>query len=78
MLPTRASLPATPRWRSVSVSSPLAQERYDLVVARDDLADPRLVRLFEVMTSAPFRRELVTLGYDVGQCGQRVAEILAA
>jgi molybdate-binding protein len=57
---------------------PLAQERYDLVVARDELADPRLVRLFEVMTSAPFRRELGALGYDVGQCGERVAEILAA
>jgi len=57
---------------------PLAQERYDLVVARDELADPRFVRLFEVMTSAPFRRELSALGYDVGQCGERVAEVLAA
>jgi molybdate-binding protein len=57
---------------------PLAQERYDLVVARDELSDPRFVRLFEVMTSAPFRRELAALGYDVGQCGERVAEILAA
>ena len=57
---------------------PLAQERYDLVVGRDDLDDSRLVRLFEVMTSAPFRRELSALGYDVGQCGARVAEVLAA
>lgn len=57
---------------------PLAQERYDVVVARDELADPRFVRLFEVMTSAPFRRELAALGYDVRQCGERVAEILAS
>jgi len=57
---------------------PLAQERYDVVVARDDLTDPRLVRLFEVMSSASFRRELVALGYDVAQCGGRVAEVQAA
>lgn len=57
---------------------PLAQERYDLVLSRDDLSDPRCVRLFEVMTSAPFRRELAALGYDVEHCGDRVAEILAA
>ena len=57
---------------------PLAQERYDLVVPRDDLQDPRLARLFEVMSSGPFRRELSSLGYDLGQCGTRAAEILAA
>ncbi len=57
---------------------PLAEERYDVVVARDELNDPRLVRLFEVMSAAPFRRELSALGYDVAQCGTRVAEILAA
>jgi molybdate-binding protein/DNA-binding XRE family transcriptional regulator len=57
---------------------PIAEERYDLVVARDELNDPRLARLFDVMTAAPLRRELSSLGYDVGQCGDRVAEILAA
>jgi len=57
---------------------PLAQERYDVVVARDELSDPRFVRLFEVMTCASFRRELCALGYDVAQCGDRVAEVLAA
>lgn len=57
---------------------PLAQERYDLVVARDDLDDPRFVRLFDMMSSAAFRRELGALGYDAAQCGERVAEILAA
>jgi len=57
---------------------PLTQERYDLVVARDDLTDSRLVRLFEVMSSASFRRELAVLGYDVQQCDERVAEVQAA
>jgi molybdate-binding protein/DNA-binding XRE family transcriptional regulator len=55
----------------------LAQERYDLALASDDLADPRLLRLFDVMTAAPFRRELAALGYDVAACGQRVAEVNA-
>ena len=57
---------------------PIAEERYDVVVAHDDLNDPRLARLFEVMSSGPFRRELSALGYDLRQCGTRVAEILAA
>ncbi|MES1175814.1 MAG: substrate-binding domain-containing protein [Myxococcales bacterium] len=57
---------------------PLAEERYDLVVGREDLNDPRLSRLFDAMTSGPFRSELSSLGYDVGHCGARVAEILAA
>jgi molybdate-binding protein/DNA-binding XRE family transcriptional regulator len=54
---------------------PLAEERYDVAVPRDELSDPRLVRLLEVMTAAPFRRELAALGYDVAPCGERVAEI---
>jgi len=57
---------------------PIAEERYDVVVSRDDLNDPRLARLFDVMTAGSFRRELSSLGYDAGQCGNRVAEILAA
>ena len=57
---------------------PIADERYDLVVPRDELNDPRMARLFDVMTAAPLRRELSSLGYDVGQCGDRVAEIVAA
>jgi putative molybdopterin biosynthesis protein len=57
---------------------PLAEERYDLVVPQGELGDPRLTRLLEVMTSGAFRRELSSLGYDVTQCGDRVAEIAAA
>lgn len=58
--------------------TPIAEERYDLVVPRDELNDPRIARLFDVMTAAPLRRELSALGYDVAPCGERVAEILAA
>ena len=54
---------------------PLVEERYDLAVPRDELSDPRLARLFEVMMAAPFRRELSALGYDVAPCGERIAEI---
>lgn len=57
---------------------PLTEERYDLVLPRDELSDPRLGRLFDVMTSGPFRRELSSLGYDLAQCGERVAEVFVA
>ncbi|PCC74758.1 transcriptional regulator of molybdate metabolism, XRE family [Nannocystis exedens] len=57
---------------------PLAEERYDLALPRALLADPRLVRFLEAMTSAAFRRELSSLGYDVRGCGDRVAELDAA
>jgi molybdate-binding protein/DNA-binding XRE family transcriptional regulator len=58
--------------------TPLSEERFDLVVPRDDMNDPRLARMFDVMTSAPLRRELSSLGYDVTACGDRVAEISEA
>ncbi|HEY5959007.1 MAG TPA: substrate-binding domain-containing protein, partial [Polyangiaceae bacterium] len=54
---------------------PLTEERYDLVVPRDELGDPRMARLFDVMTAGPLRRELAALGYDVSPAGNRVAEI---
>jgi putative molybdopterin biosynthesis protein len=57
---------------------PLADERYDLVVPHDLLEDPRVRRLFDVMTSGGFQHELVALGYDVRACGERVAEVHAA
>ncbi|WP_224373024.1 substrate-binding domain-containing protein [Hyalangium versicolor] len=57
---------------------PLAEERYDLALPLDSLADPRVQRLLDVMTAAPFRRELSSLGYDVRSCGDRVAELPAA
>ena len=57
---------------------PLAEERYDLATTLAALADPRIARLFNAMTAAPFRRELGALGYDVSHCGERAAEIRAA
>jgi molybdate-binding protein/DNA-binding XRE family transcriptional regulator len=57
---------------------PLAEERYDLVIPRDSLSDPRIQRLLDTMTGASFRRELASLGYDMRQCGQRIAELRAA
>jgi len=57
---------------------PLAEERYDLVVPRDELDDPRVARWFDAMTAAPYRREIASLGYDVARLGERVAEIPAA
>jgi putative molybdopterin biosynthesis protein len=53
----------------------LAEERYDLVLARDDRDDPRLLRLLDMLTAAPMRRELAALGYDVSETGSRVAEL---
>lgn len=57
---------------------PLAEERYDLAIPLAAMRDPRIVRLLEVMTAAPLRRELSALGYDVRSCGDRVAEVHAA
>lgn len=57
---------------------PLAEECYDLAIPVAGLEDTRIQRLLDVMTSAEFRRELTSLGYDVRSCGERVAEISAA
>lgn len=57
---------------------PLAEERYDLVVPLAIVSDPRVARLFDVMTSAGARRDLGALGYDLARCGDRVAELHVA
>lgn len=57
---------------------PLAEERYDLVIRREDHDDPRIIRLLDTITSAPFRNELSALGYDAGPAGERVAELAAS
>jgi molybdate-binding protein/DNA-binding XRE family transcriptional regulator len=57
---------------------PLAEERYDLVVARDDLSDPRIERLLNALTSSAFRRELDAIGYDTRSCGERVGDLRVA
>jgi molybdate-binding protein/DNA-binding XRE family transcriptional regulator len=57
---------------------PLSEERYDLAIPQALVSDPRLSRFLDAMTSAAFRRELSSLGYDVRGCGDRVAELDAA
>ncbi|NJK88784.1 MAG: helix-turn-helix domain-containing protein [Myxococcales bacterium] len=54
---------------------PLAEERYDVVLPESLLSDPRFRRLFDVMSSGEFRREISSLGYDVSATGARVADI---
>jgi putative molybdopterin biosynthesis protein len=58
--------------------SPLAEERYDLVLPGGAVDDPRILRLLDVLVSSAFRRELSTLGYDVRPAGERVAVLGAA
>jgi molybdate-binding protein/DNA-binding XRE family transcriptional regulator len=55
----------------------LDEERFDLVFSQDGLSDPRLIRLLESLSSAPYRRELESLGYDVSCCGDRVSDAAA-
>lgn len=57
---------------------PIAEERYDLAIPLAVIDDPRLQRLIDTMTTGALRRELSSLGYDVGCCGDRVAEVRAA
>jgi len=57
---------------------PLTTERYDLVVAKSMLTDPRVERLFELLTSNAIRSELSSLGYDVTEAGRHVAHVRAA
>jgi molybdate-binding protein/DNA-binding XRE family transcriptional regulator len=54
---------------------PLAEERFDLVVAKELSSDPRIVRLLETMASRPFRREMESLGGHVTRdAGKLIAE----
>jgi molybdate-binding protein/DNA-binding XRE family transcriptional regulator len=51
---------------------PVAHERFDLVVRRSSLDDPRIVRLFDELSGANFRREIEATGYDVRSTGAAV------
>ena len=57
---------------------PLSTERYDLVVAKAMLTDPRIERLFDLLTAKTTRDELTSLGYDVAEAGRQVAHVRAA
>jgi len=55
---------------------PLAEERFDLVVARELADDARVVRLLETLGSRAFRREMESLGgHVVRETGKLIAEI---
>jgi putative molybdopterin biosynthesis protein len=57
---------------------PLADERFDLVLADSAFDDPRLARLLDRVSSASFRRELSSLGgYRAENCGTVAAELPA-
>jgi putative molybdopterin biosynthesis protein len=52
---------------------PLFQERFDLVIAKDQISDRRLSPLFDTLYSGEFRRGVQNLaGYDVTHLGEQV------
>lgn len=51
----------------------LAEERFDLVMTSASLADPRVVRLLEVLAAGSTRRELELRGYGTAESGRRIA-----
>jgi molybdate-binding protein len=58
--------------------SPLAEERYDLVIPRSIVEDAKVCRLLDALTSLSGRRELAALGYEVTCSGSFVTEVEAA
>jgi molybdate-binding protein len=56
---------------------PIAQERYDMVLPLEFLGDKRAQRLFDVLSSGEFRRDLSALGYDAREAGGQIAEVSA-
>jgi molybdate-binding protein/DNA-binding XRE family transcriptional regulator len=54
---------------------PVAEERFDLVIARELAGDPRVVRLLDTLGSGSFRREMQSLGgHLVRDAGKLIAE----
>lgn len=52
---------------------PLFQERYDLVMAGDQISDPQLSPLFDTFFSGEFRHRVENLaGYDITHMGDRI------
>jgi len=50
---------------------PLASEHYLLLCQRSSLADPSVVRLLEMIRSAPFQQAVRELpGYSLDRCGE--------
>ena len=52
---------------------PLVRERYDLVIRKQQLQEPRMQHLLDTLSRSSFRRELEGLGgYDTRVAGQRL------
>jgi putative molybdopterin biosynthesis protein len=57
---------------------PLAEARFDLAMPRQNIEDPRVQRLLDVLASERFKRDLGGLaGYGTARTGQVVAEVAA-
>ncbi|MES1172006.1 MAG: substrate-binding domain-containing protein [Bacteroidota bacterium] len=65
------ALPAVARAHDLDFI-PLAEERFDLVLARELRADPRVVRLLETLSGRAFRHELESLGGHVMRDAGRI------
>jgi putative molybdopterin biosynthesis protein len=56
---------------------PLSEERFDLALPTESIADPRVAALLDTLDSPSFRAELGTLeGYATRQSGHRIAEVM--
>lgn len=55
---------------------PFGVERYDLTVPIESLADARIERFLDALTTGPVRRELAALGYDTAAAGKHAGELL--
>ena len=55
---------------------PLFQERYDLVIPRQHLQDPKLKAVLEILEGEAFRQQVAAMaGYDPSVMGKRIAEL---
>jgi putative molybdopterin biosynthesis protein len=68
------ALPAVARAHGLDFI-PLAEERFDLIVAKDLARDERVVRLLDILTGRGFRREIESLGgHIIRDAGRLIAD----
>jgi molybdate-binding protein/DNA-binding XRE family transcriptional regulator len=68
------ALPAVARAHGLDFI-PLAEERFDLIVAKDLARDERVVRLLDTLTGRGFRREIESLGgHIIRDAGRLIAD----
>ncbi len=55
---------------------PLQRERYDIIIRKEDLEQPRFQELVAVLRSQAFKNEVLGMGhYDVSRMGEVIAEV---